>query len=132
MIRNNWVVATELSGKPREFEVILYSTLKEMRVAATEFQDSGEGHFREAGAVAQYRRKTKNGEPEIVVRFVVGHLQPELVSHEIAHVAQLLYGLDMVKRRDRAYAHFEIDNEGFAYLLGTLFGKIWNTLEMYR
>ncbi len=145
-----WTITTELSGRSREVEVHLYDSLGEMRRAATKFgkrigEEIENGHFNGALAVTHgFRRYSIDADAgreveqpaAAILRLVRGHLWPEVISHEVAHLAQWLYRIDTLETcgddDDKALDHFNSDNEPFAYMLGGLFATIWDMLEGER
>lgn len=150
MTQRIWTISTELSGTPRKIDVHLYDDLGSMRRAAMSFgKRIGEkierGHFNGALAVTHGFRRyhvdaDQGREVEMpdaaVLRLVRGHLTPEIVAHEVAHLAQWLYRIDTLETwgddDDKALDHFSSDNEPFCYMLGGLFATVWDMLKEER
>jgi hypothetical protein len=112
-----------------------------MRGEATRFaRHIGEktGHFKDSLGVCHgfsYIRIHPDGsETEhpraALIRFNTDNLTPLVISHEIAHAAQHLYGLDMLKDDDQPSDLFTSGNEDFAYILGELFNAAWSALPV--
>lgn len=145
MTRRKWTITTELTGRVRKIDVMLYDTLGQMRAATHRWNKvTGEdGRMDHSLAVCQSFsriRVYKNGSEKelpnvLIVRFVRGHLSPEIVAHEVTHAASHLYGIDylpMLGVSEVAKDHFQADNEDFAYIVGNLFSAFWKLLENER
>ena len=136
MTRRHWTITTHLTGRPRDVDVFLYDKLSHMRGAATRHSKAWETDpegFAHAAAVTHGFRMfgiLADGTEEeaaraAIIRFSRERITPEIVSHEVTHAAQHLYGLDCVGEGDKAKDHFDSANETFAYLLGDLFSTVW-------
>lgn len=133
-----WVVTTQVTGKPRAVEVRLYSDVNHLRGAATRHNSwTGEtGTYRDAVGVCHGFTRGRVGangewdEDEIVaiIRFAETHLSPLIVLHEVAHAAQHIYGLDY---DDGAPLedHMHAGNEDFAHLMGELGAAIFGIFD---
>lgn len=123
-----------VTGRPRTVEVRLYTDVNHLRGAATRFNSwSGEkgtfadtvglchgftrGHFDADGA---WREDVVVS----IIRLAETHLTPLIISHEVAHAAQHIYGLDHDDERPIA-EHMHSGNEAFAHLYGELFAGVW-------
>jgi len=147
MTRRHWTISTELSGKTREIEVYLYDKVSHMRAAATRWDRSESTAYRIDFQPDKYDRAlavthsfsrvaiapdgAETPHPRVVIlRLVRGFLTPEIVSHEVVHIAQHLYGLDMYERQGGAeHDHWNASNEPFAYLYGGLFAVVAEMLD---
>ena len=134
MAAPKWVVTVNESGQPRAVEVRLYNDVNHLRGAATRHNAwSGEtGTFRDAVGVCHGFTRGRVGadgqwDEDVVVailRLAVGHLTPLIISHEVAHAAQHIYGLDFDDSQPIA-EHMHAGNEDFAHLCGELFAAVW-------
>ena len=137
-----WTITTELSGTDRSIELVLHDNVTQMRSAATRFSRKiGEavpnGSFSGALAVTHsYRTHDSDigieaGLPEVAtLRLVRGHLGPEITSHEVLHVAQWLYSVDVLGEgsEELAVNHFHAANEVFAHMFGALYAVVLEIL----
>lgn len=134
MAARRWVVTTHVTGKPRAVEVRLYGDVNHLRGAATRHNAwSGEtGTYRDAVGVCHGFTRGHVGpdgewDEDVVVailRLAATHLTPLIISHEVAHAAQHIYGLDF----DDAQIvgeHMHAGNENFAHLYSELFAAVW-------
>lgn len=154
MSPSKYRINSEVSGRPRAIELIIYDDLRTFRAAAArhsgtpgEFKDalgSTTGilsvHVNPDGSVD---KDSTEGHFVAIVRLVRGYLTPEIVAHEVAHLCQWLYycdGLEPIEN-DLAVgpyidaptdpsAHFTNHNERFAYMTGALFGVIWEIVNL--
>lgn len=135
-----WTIPTQRTGHPRDVEVVLYDNLSRMRGAATRhgnLWDGDHASLSNALAVTHGFRVinikpggTEEEQPlSAIIRFARSHITPEIVAHEVAHVAQHLYGLDCLTPDSVTKDHFNTSNETFAYLLGDLFGAVWSLVS---
>lgn len=138
----SWVIGTEISGRHREIEILLHGDLRGMRTAAT-YHDREIGKGKVNGAYKNALGLTSGwwsdeGPSAGHIRFTRGHTTPEIVAHEVAHMAMWLYRLDCLEGSytgDFSVAwpidskevedHFQPDNERFAYIMGALFATVW-------
>lgn len=147
MTTRHWTISTELSGVPRQIDVYLYDDLGTMRRAAMSFgkkigEEIERGHFDSALAVTHGFRRyhidadgTETELPDVsVLRLTRGYTSPEVVSHEVGHLAQWLYRLDVLNEDPLPLAieHYGADNELFCYMLGGLFATVWEMLAEER
>ena len=139
MTVRHWTITTHHTGKPRDVDVYLYDKNSHMRAAAARHSNSIEprpGEYKNAAAVCHGFQRvqidedgTETDHPQAaIIRFSHEHLNAEVISHEVAHAAQHLYGIDMLNEGDLAVDHFTTSNEPFAYLAGDLFAAIWTSL----
>lgn len=138
-MRRRWTITTHATGRPRDVDVILYDKLGHMRAAASRHSNTWEPDnigFDNAEGVChgfQLFEIHDDGTEEeqqrtAILRFTRGHVSPEIVSHEVAHAAQHLYGLDCIET-GTAKDHFDSGNETFAHLLGDLFATVWTLTQ---
>jgi hypothetical protein len=144
MTRRHWTINTYLSGVEREIEVYLYDDKLKLRRAARDhgkrWEMDGSGFANAVGVTHGYTRigigsdGTETPHPQAAtLRFARGFLTPEIVAHEVAHVAQHLYRLDIYDSVEQdGKEHWNAANEEFAHLLGALFTTIWTLLEDER
>lgn len=136
----HWTITTYASGRKREIDLRLYKSPRELRAAATRFTHQWEtlsDKFIDTLGVCHgfnFIRIHKDGtetEQDLaaIIRLSEGHLTPTIVSHEVAHAAQHLYGLDLLKKTDKAADLFTSGNEDFAYLTGELFAAVWSAIH---
>lgn len=139
MSPRHWTITVHATGQPREVEVVLYEKVADMRRAASRFSrviGEAAGTFNNAAGVCHgfhrirvYADGTEKEHPLVsIVRLHKGALSPLIVSHEMSHAAQHVYGLDMVNDDDLARDHFDAANEDYAHLFGELFAAAWNVL----
>lgn len=140
MTVRKWTITVHATGQPREVNVFLYDSLARMREAArrhaAKVGDPGIS-FPDAIAICHGFENiaiSTNGAEKshplaCIVRFELNHLTPLIISHEIAHAAQHLYGLDMLTGDELALDHFDAGNEDFAHLYGELFNAAWMVLK---
>lgn len=136
---HKWEIRTHASGRPRVIDVRLYKSRKELRAAATRWcRTAGtDDDFTGAGGVCHGFRSIwidddgTETEQELcaIVRLSETDLTPLVVSHEIAHAAQHIYGLDLLPEGANAAECFTAGNEDFAYLMGELFAAAWRVLR---
>lgn len=130
-----WVITTHVTGKPRAVEVRLYSDLNHLRGAATRhIARTGETGGDTSGTLAICHGYIRgwvgpagewNEHPTVAtIRVAASHLTPLILSHEVAHAAQHIYGLDFDDGRSIA-EHMTAGNEDFAHLYGELFAAVW-------
>lgn len=133
-----WTITTHVTGKPRRVDVVLYNRVGDLRRAASRFaRVIGEkpGRFNDAlGVCHGFNRFTINAdgtesEDDLVgiIRLTATDLTPLIISHEIAHAAQHIYGLDYSDDRP-VIDHMHSGNEDFAHLYGELFAAAWGVL----
>lgn len=139
MSPRHWTITTHVTGKEREVEMVFYERTGDMRRAASRFSrviGEAPGSFNDAMGVCHgfnrfkvYADGRESESPLVaIVRLCRDGLNAKVVSHEFAHAAQHLYGLDHVPDDDRAKDHFNSGNEDFAHLYGELFGAAWMAL----
>jgi len=140
MTVRHWTVTTHHTGKPREVDFHLYDKQSQMRAAASRHSNRIEpdpaNHHEHVAAVCHcftlshvVADGTEIESPKAaIIRFSREHLNAEVISHEVAHAAAHLYGLDLINPDDLAADHFTGNNEPFAYLAGDLFAAIWPML----
>lgn len=131
---NRWLITTDITGKPRAIEIRLYTDLNHLRGAATRhYAWSGEqGTTKDMLAVCHgFTRGNVNASGDwdedltvAIIRLTRTHLTPLIISHEVAHAAQHIYGLDYEDHRP-VVDHMHAGNEDFAQLLGELFAAVW-------
>lgn len=140
MTVRKWTITVHETGQPREVNVFLYDSLAKMRGAgkrhAKALGDPGIEFPEAVGICHGFERIRVNADgteksmPLVcVVRLEVNHLTPLIISHEMAHAAQHLYGLDMLSGDELARDHFDAANEDFAHLYGELFNAAWMVLK---
>lgn len=132
MSHHSWILETEMTGRVRHVQIVVYDNLEGLRRASIRWSKGlhKPGYFRNANGVTQTYTKVKAGENIAIIRFARGYLSPEIVSHEVAHLAQHLYGVDMMKGKSKkAKEHMHGSNEAFAYLYGALFANVTGMLE---
>ena len=114
-----------ITGREVTFDVLLYPTVEEMRQGAAGYDPNGD--FSGALAICH----AEEGKPLVaILRFAVGHLSPEIVSHEAVHAAGVLYAMDILDPDDfDPEAFFDVRHEGFAYLVGALYATLVDCLE---
>lgn len=142
-MKRQWTITTEISGKERHIELVLHDDVKQMRAAARRFskkldEETERGFFGKTLAVAHAYRTydadigIEADMPEVAtIRFVRGHLLPEVTSHEVLHIAQWLYLADVLGEdsTDLAVNHFHAANERFAHMFGGLYAVIMEILK---
>lgn len=131
---HTWVITTYVTGRPRAVEVRLYRDVNHLRGAATRHNAwSGEhGAFTDAVGVCHGFTRGRidasgewhEDETVAIIRLAETHLTPLIISHEVAHAAQHIYGLDYADEQP-VDAHMHSGNEDFAHLLGELFDATW-------
>ena len=139
MTVRHWTVTTHHTGKPREVDFHLYDKTSQLRAAASRHSNAIEpnptDHTHTAAVCHTFARihiaadGTETDDPKAaIIRFSREKLNAEVISHEVAHAASWLYGLDLIGPGDLAADHFTGNNEPFAYLAGDLFAAIWPML----
>lgn len=132
-----WTISTHVTGRRRDVELRLYDDLAHMRRAATAWasRKHAASDFREAAAVAHgFQRLTYANGVEVekplvaIIRLARSHVTPKIVSHEVAHAAQHIYGLDY-DDGEPVINHMHSGNEDFAYLYGELFAAAWTCVR---
>jgi hypothetical protein len=134
-----FTISTTHSGRKRSVEVRVYGTLATMRRAASfDKWDKILGPKREgaqltdAGAVTTpvfVMQVAKDGS-EIheamcgVVRVVSGHVNTEVVSHEMVHMASAIYREDVEPVKGGVFDSME-NEEVLCYIAGDLTRKAW-------
>lgn len=141
MTRRFWTVTVHVTGRPREVDVLLYDTLRDLRSAATRYVNRWEkpspGKFAHTLALVhaarRYRVLDDGSEQEhpgvAIIRFSRQELTPLIVAHEVMHATAAIYGFDMLKADDLAEDHFDSGNEPLAELYGELFGAVWGVVR---
>lgn len=137
MTTRRWTISTDVSGPTRDIELLLYDEPEHLRSAAASWSLMPGQYNNAHGAVHGFRGShvggdgTKRVKPLCaIMRLCRGHLGPEQISHEVAHLAQHLYGLDMLDTYGFLAAdHFHPDNDDFAYLFGELFNAVMKILK---
>lgn len=144
MTARAFTIKTELTGVDREIEVIVYDKVEHMRRSsrAHDKRWSGgrmpEGGYESALAVTHGYTRVHVADDgtetphalAATLRLVRGHLSPEIVSHEVAHLAQHLYGLDLYESQGlEGRDHWDAGNEVFAYLYGGLYATVMDIVS---
>lgn len=120
--------------------MVLYSTVSRMRGEATRwarhigektgFFDNAVGVCHGFNRIRVAKDGTEKQDPLVaIIRLNIAYLTPTVLSHELAHAAQHMYGLDLLGDDHEAANHFHSGNEDFAYLYGELFNAAWGVLE---
>lgn len=139
MSRRSWLLTTELTGVERRVKIILYDTVEEMREAAGNWKFDSDGHEHYADALGithtfypkRFKNPAKKSPPHCaVMRLAREHTGLTIVSHEVVHLAQYLYGLDMLEGTSKKVKrHMDGSNESFAYLYSGLLETISTILK---
>jgi hypothetical protein len=141
MSPRHWTITIHESGQPREVEVVLYERVADMRRAATRFaRVVGEkaGSFNDAAGVCHGFQRirvnadgTEKDSPLVsIIRLHQEALTVKVLSHEVAHAAQHIYGIDLIEPpMTDAIDHFHSANEAFAHLYGELYAAAWSVLS---
>ena len=144
-----WTITTELTGVDREVNVLLFDSTKNMRQAASRWlkaegvlygMEWKPGTYNHALAAMQGMNIVHVSDggvetPEPLagrLLLVRGYLTPEIISHEVVHLAMHLYGLDFLAGMGGVkdiHDYFNGGNEDFAYLYGGLFATVWDMLK---
>lgn len=120
--------------------MILYDKLAHLRAAATRhaarWVPDPLGHDGTLAVTHGFQRirihadGTEEEHPlAVILRFARRYVTPEIVSHEVAHAAQHLYGMDCIPEDDTARDHFTAANETFAHLNSDLFSTVWELVH---
>lgn len=136
----HWTITTYASGRKRQIDLRLYKSPRELRAAATRFVRQWEkpaNKFTDTlGVVHGFQHIRINDDDTeteqdlvAIIRLAENHLTPTIISHEIAHAAQHLYGLDILKPDDNAEDLFTSGNEEFAWITGELFAAVWTAVN---
>jgi len=139
MSPRHWTITTHVTGKEREVEVVLYDHPGEMRREASKFArmvGEGPGSFNDALGVCHGFQRLhiapggiETDDPLVsIIRLCRDGLNAKVVSHEVAHAAQHIYGIDHTSETDLAKDHMHAGNEEYAHLLGELFAAAWGAL----
>lgn len=135
-----WTITTYASGKQRDIDIVLYDNAARMRTEATKHANNiGEANtsFADAHGVCHGFERfhiaasgTETLDPlSAIIRLHRDQLTPIVISHEVAHAAQHIYGLDLIGDNHDARDHFTAGNEDFAWLYGELFAAAWTALK---
>lgn len=142
MTRRRFTITTDITTKPREFDLFIYDTLGTMQGAAKKWAkvaQPDDSDFSDTAAVVHGFQRFKYGpageeieSPTVaIVRLVKDRLTPHIVSHEVAHLAQHIYGLDYDDGLP-VEEHMHSGNENFAFLYSELFATVWSITERVR
>lgn len=139
MTARRWTVTTSITGTPRAVEVVLYSDVNHLRGAATRHNAWSRERATYKNALGVCHGFTRysidadgneiQDETVAIIRLCLPYLTPLVITHEVAHAAQHIYGLDHITEGDLADDHMHAGNEEFAHLYGELFGAIWPMLR---
>jgi hypothetical protein len=145
MTARTFTITTELSGPERQIEVTVYDKVAHMRAAATRFDRAESTHYaieptsyEHALAITQTFSRTVDAPDGTetphplsgVIRLARGNLGPEIVAHEVIHMAQHLYGLDLYAGQGGVeHDHWDATNEVFAYLYGGLYATVLDVIR---
>lgn len=119
-------VASSALGHRDEVHVFLYATLDEMRTASQAFNDEP---VPDAMGITQAWTDEDGRTGAVLIRLTRGHLNTEIVVHEVHHASTALYGSRVGDRISRR-VHLNHFNEPFAHLHGELTARVVD--HLYR